>query len=61
LNLGVDPMIDDDCQFYGARIVGYASKKIRSFHRSDEAGSDVKIRWGVCKPCATQKWDLLSH
>jgi len=32
LNSGVDPMIDDDCQFYGARIVGYASKKIRASH-----------------------------
>jgi len=43
LNSGVDPMIDDDCQFYGARIVGYASKKIRSFYGSDKAGSDHEI------------------
>jgi len=44
LNSGVDPMIDDDCQFYGARIVGYASKKIRAFHGWNEARSDLKIR-----------------
>ena len=34
----------DDCQFYGAPFVGYASKKIRAFHRSNEKRSDLKIR-----------------
>ena len=31
-NRNMDDIPVDDCQFYGARIVGYASKKIRAFH-----------------------------
>ena len=31
-NRNMDDIPVDDCQFYRARIVGYASKKIRAFH-----------------------------
>ena len=42
LNSGVDPLMI--ASFIGHGFVGYASKKIRSFHGSDEARSDLKIR-----------------
>ena len=34
----------DDCQFYGSCFVRYAFEKVRAFHGSDEAGSDLEIR-----------------
>jgi len=44
LNSGVDPMIDDNSSFMGHASLGDASKKIRAFHRLNEARSDLKIR-----------------
>ena len=51
----------DDCQFYGALFVGYASKKIPAFYGSNEKGSDLKVRYGVHKQYTSPKCCLLSH